>query len=313
MHHPAERSIARDVGAPEGLPPSLVIGSDGTIGRALVAELRRSVVAVLGTTRRPGGAGTQLDLADPSPFFSDGVVRALDVAKRPWAAFLVAGIAGYAACEADPESTRLVNVTNTLRIAEQIMRNGAFLVYPSSSAVFGEADGPHTESSPIEPNSEYGRQKADVEQGLLAMARERSGSAGAAVVRLAKVVGGEGLVGQWLAALQRGEPVETALDLYLSPISLQFAVGALIQIAQRRATGVYHLAGEVCVSYYEFAKRLAASLGADPALVRPVKIRGSDATVASGAAALTMPETTRYTTLSPQTLNSVLRDLTLLR
>lgn len=88
------------------------------------------------------------------------------------------------------------------------MEAGGFLVYPSSSAVFGAASGRY--SSPPSAVSEYGRQKADAERVMLSLIVRVPGRGSVAVVRLTKVIAARGLVGQWMQALKGGGILEAA-------------------------------------------------------------------------------------------------------
>ena len=73
-------------------------------------------------------------------------------------AFLCAGVTRLAACEAEPDKTRHVNVTQTVKLAESLASQGMYIVYLSSHAVFSGTV-PFVESTSItKPQSEYGRQ-----------------------------------------------------------------------------------------------------------------------------------------------------------
>ena len=88
-------------------------------------------------------------------------------AKGPLSVFLLAAATGYERCEKDPVATRLVNVDQTVELAGRLMQRGAFAVFPSSSAVFGNtgAEAPG-EGAATQPATEYGRQKVAAERAL---------------------------------------------------------------------------------------------------------------------------------------------------
>lgn len=290
----------------------LVIGADGLIGRALMVELKGRRWNVVGTTRRSGGesAGPQLDLArSPLAAFDDPRLARI-VMQRPFV-FLAAAVTGFTRCAEEPEATRFVNVTNTVAVAEQLVEQGAFVLYLSSTAVFGDWSGVAAETSAPRPASEYGRQKADCESALLGVPeRTSSVGAGIAVVRLTKVVHRTGLIGTWVRALADGGEIEAASDLILSPISLRFVMAGLVRVAQTRRSGIYHLSGDGALSYYDFARELAASLEVDPSRVRPVQVRTRpDLVATSNAGAMAMMETSQRIGLAAQPSRSAIRDL----
>lgn len=290
---------------------ALVIGADGLVGKALVLELERRGWNVVGTTRRTdvAGARPQLDLSRLPPAIADDPALAPILAARP-VVFLTAAVTGFSRCAQDPQGTRRINVTNTAALAKQLLECGAFVLYLSSNAVFGDRGGSPTESSAVEPSTEYGRQKADCEAALLALARGAPERAGLAVVRLTKVVHDDGLVGEWLRALADDRDIEAATDLFLSPVSLRFVTTGSLRVAEVRRGGIYHLSGERALSYYEFARALAASLGASRSQTKPVQVRGRiDMSTTSNAGAMSMEQTSKRVGIAPQPLSSVLFDL----
>lgn len=293
------------------MPSALVIGTDGLIGDALLRRLQAHGWVTVGTTRRAVGdaALVRFDLTDPPAALLAAPAVGKLASQGDWVAFLGAAITGYAPCAQDPVATRRINVTNSVRLVGILMEAGAFVVYPSSNAVFEGATGRCNESSRPSAISEYGRQKADAEQAMLRLVDRTPRQSGLAVVRLTKVVTAKGLVGQWLETLRTGGDVEAATNLLLSPISLQFGVRCLTGIAAARRGGIYHLSGEGVVSYFEFALGLARALGAASAQVKPCEVPPSPGAGPSGGAALDMSYTTRYLNLTPQPVDSVIVDL----
>ena len=287
---------------------ALVVGADGLIGSALLRELRGRGWTALGTTRRRHGPSDllYLDLTDPLPDLSSRPGYGPLLALPDPAVFLAAASTGYVRCENDPEGSRRVNVTNSILLAKQWIGLGGFVVYPSSNAVFGDGAGGFAEYSARAPGSEYGRQKAAAEQALLQLAAEAGRRGGVGVVRMTKVVHAGGLVAEWSSALKSGRPVDAAVDLRLSPVSLGHVVGGMIRVAGGRRTGIYHLSGERELSYFEFAQRLAEALGQARSQVREARVRGRIGKALSNSGALMMTEASRLAGLEPQTVDSVL-------
>lgn len=307
-------SWAKSSGARQDAPSvaaGLVIGANGLIGGELLRRLGNCGWTALGTTHRPSHdrAYLHFDLAESaSGLLSADAVRVLR-ASGDWVVFLTAGVNGYRRCAQEPLSTRRVNVTNSSAVAEDVMRAGGFLVYPSSAAVFGDSTDQCGESASPSPNSEYGRQKADAERILLSLiSRARVPGGGLAVVRLTKVVAATDFIAKWMQALRTGHVIEAATNRSLSPISLPFAARGLVCIAEARKSGLYHLGGETALSYFELALHLARALGAREDQVRPVTV-AAESVVPVNSACLDMSETTRRVALLPQSLESAICDL----
>lgn len=237
---------------------ALIIGVDGSIGRALAEALVARADEVVGTTRREasGGAGARvrLDLADPAV----GQVRLpqCDVAV------ICAAMARFADCREKPELARAVNVTAPAALARQVVEAGGHVVLLSTSAVF-DCRTPHMKAdAPTSPTSAYGRLKAQAEPAVLASGDRAS------VLRLTKVLTPDNaLIGGWVAALMTGRAAEAFSDLTISPMRVCDIVSALLAVVDDRGGGIYQASGAGDISYADIARHIARRLGADPALV----------------------------------------------
>lgn len=286
---------------------SAVIGSDGLIGSALLAELGRRGSRVVGTSRRAphrevGNDLLHLDLSAEPP----GALDALDCKV----AYLCAAITGFAKCQDDPEGTTRINVTGAVAVAKALMANGCHVVFLSTSAVFDGTRSFPSEDTPGSPTTEYGRQKLLAEQELLAAAASTGGSA--AVVRLTKVLSAsQPLLRQFSKALASGTTVEAFADLRMSPISLGYTVQSLLRVGTGRLTGIFHLSGRQQLSYADFVREFARTMHADPSLVKEVlaQDRGVIPLFAPEFAALGMPRTTALGGILPQTAEAAIFDL----
>lgn len=257
-----------------GAPAFLVIGGDGLIGDALVRTLRTETPYVYATSRRPDVRDPRvisLDLAgNPDDLFCDGRIQEI-AARGRLTAFISAAITKIADCEQDPAKSRLVNVTHTVELGKKLLVAGASVVFISSNAVFSGLDPFPTESIMPDPNTNYGRQKAEAEQALLGIHASLPNAPPLMIVRLTKVVARTApLIAGWIENLRSGVRINAFEDRRLSPISLGYTVASLVKIGKEGNTGTYHVSGSRDLSYYEFARLLASSLGVDPDLVNPV-------------------------------------------
>jgi dTDP-4-dehydrorhamnose reductase len=244
----------------------LVIGGDGTLGRALVAAGHAGPVAVWHTTRRGDDVGQsrfQLDLADPEIQWR--------LPQQPFSTvFLSAGVTSIQTCEAQPEVTRRVNVVQPLLLAQRLWDQGAFVVCLSSSTVFDGQTPFATPTDDTKPVSEYGRQKLALERGLLALGER------VAIIRLSKVIApNNALFSGWRNDLLSGQVIRPFSDMAVAPVSLPFAVAAVHHIARSREAGVHHISAAADVSYADLANHMASVLQAPAALVCPRSAAGT--------------------------------------
>lgn len=287
----------------------LVIGMNSLLGTRLLRELSARRSRAVATTRhrslRLRSSVRILELSKSIP----GWVKQ----ERFSCAFLCAAVTGIREIENNPRYAGHINVNRTVELAETLMSQGAFVVYPSSTAVFPASSGPADESTAACPETAYGRLKAEAEEKLLRLARQFPTPAGVAIVRIAKVVSSarEPFQG-WLAALSTGRSIQPYSDVELAPVSLAYAVNGLLAAAQSRRTGIYHLSGATAMTYAQFAVLLAEVLGVDSSLVAPTpmpRYAGGGHPYRAVRAALDMPETSRLLGIFPQQPRDVAEDL----
>ena len=268
-------------------PVTLVVGSDGLIGRALMTHMEVAASPVIGTTRRKETVDERhiyLDLSQDV----DGWESPQPIAV----AVICAGVTRLEACRKDPEASAHVNVQSIGALAKTFASDGTFVVYLSTNQVF-DGTTPHAEAKgALCPVTEYGRQKAEAERQIGRVADS------AAIVRLTKVLGPtEPLFVRWCEALRIGTQIEPFSDLYMAPVPLACAVSILQVVCERRLPGVLQVSGPADISYAEAARMAARLMEADPTLVRPVEASSS------GHYSEPVP---RHTTLNTDRLKSAL-------
>jgi dTDP-4-dehydrorhamnose reductase len=226
---------------------ALVVGGDSLVGSELQVHCRKLGLAVDASSRRPGQAtGTFfLDLGDPD--FTPLQRANYDVA------FVCAAVTSMQACQSDPARSRRINVDNTLSLMRGLADRGTHLVFLSSSQVFdGETPMPD-EAAPTAPKNEYGAQKLAVEEAI-----ERQ-KLPAAVLRVTKVLADRpvGVFKGWFEALAKGQPVQAATNMALSPVMVADVAEAAQRLAAGRHRGVWHLGSSDDIGYFDAARLMA--------------------------------------------------------
>jgi dTDP-4-dehydrorhamnose reductase len=241
----------------------LVVGADGLVGSALFRAFSAHG-PVLGTSRRAGSEFLHLDLAEPP-----GKWPTLPPVS---VAYLCAAVTALRQCREHPVESRQVNLTHTVTLAGRLVAQGTRVVFFSTGLVFDGTQSFWPESAPLNPQCEYGRQKAEAERQILAVGES------AAVVRLAKVVApGMPLFRRWVEDLRAGKVIRPFADYVMSPITLSFVAEAMQALAAGWGSGVWHLGADADVSYAAAASRLAARLGVSPGLVQPTTSQAAGA------------------------------------
>ena len=239
---------------------ALVVGGDSLVGSALQGHCRKLGMAVDVSSRRPDAGQAPnsflLDLGDPD--FAP-------LARASYRYALVcAAVTSMQACQDEPELTRRINVANTLELMRRLAGRGTRMVFLSSSQVFdGETAAP-AEDTPTCPKNEYGAQKLAVE---LAIARD---DLPAAILRPTKVLADRpvGVFKGWFEALARGQPVQAATNMALSPVMVGDVADAAARLAVGDHRGIWHLGASDDIGYFDAARLMAEMRHLPMALVK---------------------------------------------
>ena len=242
----------------------LIIGGNGLIGAALYQLLNRSVQSVIATTRRKdliSDAAIYLDLCDS---------RTWQIPAGNRVAYVCAAISRYADCRTDPEGSRLVNVANTTRLIRHLVESGCFVVFVSSNAVFDGRSPYRKTTDPVDPQTEYGRQKAQVEAQISELGSR------ICILRVAKVFPkNPPLFMDWIGQLREGATIRPFRDLTCAPVPLETVCECLMRLGSMEKPGVWHLSGDRDLSYAELASELADRSNLDRGLINPQSVRSS--------------------------------------
>ena len=239
----------------------MIIGGDGFLGHSIAKTLREYGKRVITTSRKPQNLSDSciyLDLTED--------ISSWEVPDDVDTAFICAAVTSIDQCRSHPEESRKINVENTIQIASTLIKNGISVVFPSTNLVFDGLKSFCKVDDPVCPLSEYGRQKNDTETGLLKLGEN------IAIVRFTKIFGYETpLVLKWIEQLKRGIIIHPFSDIALAPVSIDFAVNAMIEIANRKSYGIWHISAKEDITYEKLARHLARRVGASQQHVQPIK------------------------------------------
>jgi dTDP-4-dehydrorhamnose reductase len=228
---------------------ALVVGGDSLVGSALQGHCRKLGMAVDVSSRRPDAGQA------PNTFFLDlGDPDFAPLARATYRyAFVCAAVTSLQACQDKPELTRRINVANTLALMRRLADRGTCMVFLSSSQVFdGETAAP-AEDTPTCPKNEYGAQKLAME---LAIDRHELP---AAILRPTKVLADRpvGVFKGWFETLAKGQPVQAATNMALSPVMVGDVADAAARLAVGGHRGIWHLGASDDIGYFDAARLMA--------------------------------------------------------
>jgi dTDP-4-dehydrorhamnose reductase len=228
---------------------SLIIGSRGLVGSALKRKIPDAIEGIPVEPKK----NTKQVYADITKY--ETLFKVFSN-HRPDVVYLPAAIAHVDRCE-ESVGTDVTNVrgaTTVLRLCESF---GAKLVYFSSSYVFsGEKKDPYTIQDNTCPINRYGIQKETVEKQILQSESKYI------IVRTVGVYGQERLnknfAKQIIHSIFAGRTVYVPNDQFMNPILSDDLAKVSIQLADKYQ-GLFHVAGDTCLSKYDFAVKIAKS------------------------------------------------------
>jgi len=239
----------------------LLVGGDSEIGSAAYQSLKARGVTVAASTRRKAHVSPDRPLLDLS-----ASLESWQPPAGTSAVCIFAAVARIEACEANPQASAHINVTQTLALADRLLKRGISVLFLSTNQVFDgtvpnvAADVRHS------PLTEYGRQKSRAEAGFLS--RMEQGMP-AAILRLAKVVSRDmPLFREWNAKLAAGQPIRAFSDMTMAPVETAMVCDAIVMLMKDGPRGIFQLTGPRDLSYLEIGRHIATELGVDRALVR---------------------------------------------
>ena len=222
--------------------PLIVIGSKGFIG----SHFCRAFPEALAVDR------SMLDLCNPQICFATH--------KRRFA-LIAAGMANPKACEANPQFSHRCNVIGTLKLGKELCERGIIPIFFSTDYVFDDA-------LMIAPLNRYGEQKAELEA--------EASHLDALILRLSKVYGvekGDGsLFDEMAARLTRGEAILAAHDQVFAPIFIDDVIRHTMAFLKAGKRGIVNLVGPSFAPRLEMARKLAAELKVEKALVKAMSL-----------------------------------------
>jgi len=246
----------------------LIVGVGGIIGENLFRFFNDRYDGVCGTTHQKeqvvGESVFHLDLLDPDFCFLS------DIGSSVTHAVICSGATGFDECKKDEVRSRRINVTNMIRLFEQLWGRGILPGFLSTDAVFDGRRGEYTEEDECHPETVYGEQKLEAENYL------RTGQKSWLVLRLSKVYGvgyrDKTLITSCFDSLLSGQSIRSATDQFVAPVWVNDVCRAIDLLIQKKKQGVFHISSPQVISRYELSSRIAKYFELDSGLVKACRI-----------------------------------------
>jgi len=208
------------------------------------------------------GKPVKFDLANV-----DSIINAMNEVK-PDVVIHSAALTDVDRCEVEKELAYKVNVEGTKAVAELAKKLNSFMVYISTDYVFDGERGMYKEDDETNPVNYYGYTKLLGEKHCQGFCIART-----CVIYGAKPASGKVNFALWLInKLEREENVKIVTDQYITPTLNTNLAKMVLELAERRIGGIFHLAGATRVSRFEFAREIAKEFGLNESLISPSRM-----------------------------------------
>jgi dTDP-4-dehydrorhamnose reductase len=229
-----------------------IFGASGLLGQDLMREWRGDVVTGLSSRDADIRDGKRVEMRVQE--------------QRPDWIVLAAAYADVDGCERDPELAFAVNRDGALSVARAAKMAGARLLFLSSDYVFdGRKTAPYAINDARNPQSVYGRSKAEAESRLLELLPS------CCIVRTSWLFGlGGKCFPDTILKLAASRPaLDVVNDQRGCPSYTLDLARAVIALCRKHAEGIVHVTNTGDCTWFEFAEEIVRSAGLSTA-VRPV-------------------------------------------
>jgi dTDP-4-dehydrorhamnose reductase len=221
-----------------------IFGASGLLGKALMREWKGDVVT--------GLSSRDANIRDEK--------RVLEIARQNHPEWIVlsAAYTDVDGCESNAEMAFAVNRDGALNVARAAKEVGARLLFLSSDYVFdGKKTTPYETNDPRNPQSVYGRTKAEAEIKLLALMPK------CCIVRTSWLfgVGGKCFPDTILKLAASRAALDVVSDQRGSPTYAIDLARAIVSLCRESAEGIVHATDAGSCSWFEFAQQIVKSAG----------------------------------------------------
>ena len=244
----------------------LVTGSAGLVGRQVVKDLSNShqVFSCYNESKPEYGDSVKMDLKNHE------MISSILTEKKPEIVIHLGAMTGVDLCEKERTSASEINTKATEIIAKECSKLNSFLVYVSTDYVFDGNLGMYKEDNVTNPLGFYGESKLEGEKVV------QNFSTNWCIARTSTPFGlhpTKKSFPMWVIEnLQKQKQIDILIDQFTSPTYIPNLSRMLIEISERRITGVIHAAGASKISRYQMASMVSDKLNLDGTLLKQISI-----------------------------------------
>ncbi len=252
----------------------LITGSNGLLGQHLIKLLLETTAYEIIATGR-GESRLPFETTEHYHYFSlditDGIaVNNFIPLHKPDVIIHAAAMTQPDPCELHPIECWNINVTATRFLISAAESINAKFIYISTDFVFDGTAGPYKETDTTNPVNYYGSSKLAAEKAVM------ESKLNWAVVRTVLVygnvfVGSRSNIISWAKEnLGNRKTIKVVSDQLRTPTYVEDLAKGVLLVAEKNATGIYHISGKEDMSPFDMATAVADYLHLDKSLMTEV-------------------------------------------
>ena len=247
----------------------LITGASGVIGRAL-AKTCSSKYDVVGTYHNHDYKPDYMKLRQLDLTQSNEIETCLDEVQ-PSIVIHAGGLSDIQYCESNTQEAENVNYRASAQLAAFCTQRAIRLVHVSTDMVFDGSKGNYTEEDTPSPINQYGKSKFSAEEAVKSICENY------VIARMNLIFGhGEAVkktfTDRILIANWAQKPYTVFADQVRSPIAIDVAARAIMELAVGDFSGIYNLGGIETIDRWDFALKLVTALKMDHSIVERAEI-----------------------------------------
>ena len=248
----------------------LITGTHGLVGQYLYKLRHQWAGKIVFTGRGPCRLPTGDHMYEEMDITREEDIQNVFAKHHPDVVIHAAAMAQADECELEPEKAILHNVKATELLLNASQQFNSFFIFLSTDFVFSGDDGPYAETSMPDPVNFYGQTKWMAEKLV------EQHAPGYAIVRTVLIYGNvltgtrSNMISWAKATLEKGAPCKVVSDQVRATTYAADLASALFTIADKKANGIWNIAGKDNLSPYEIFQQVASHLGLDGSIAEKV-------------------------------------------
>lgn len=257
----------------------LITGANGLLGQKLVYLLKANPeIQLIATSRgenrlkdKNGYTFLSLDITDAL------ATEKLILEQQPDVIINTAAMTNVDACEIQKEECWTQNVTAVQNLIDAISKLDTFrshssthFIHLSTDFVFDGENGPYKEDDQPNPLSYYSKSKYEAEKIIQQSNLKWAIARTIIIYGVADEMSRSNIVLWAKSALEKGQPLKIVNDQWRTPTLAEDLAEGCYLIAQKGATGIYHLSGKDFMRIDELVERVADFFHLDKSIISTV-------------------------------------------